>query len=110
MKIPKGAKVGKVKREPLEDVSSITAIVKVTAQDIKKGIQGQQRTCAIARALARQFDEKDVRVVRADDITVDGFRGVQVSIAKKINWFIQAFDKNKTNVKPFSFKIKLEKD
>lgn len=40
MKIPKGVKVVRAKRELLDDVSSITATVKVTARDIKKGNPG----------------------------------------------------------------------
>lgn len=69
MKIPKGVKVVRAKRELLDDVSSITATVKVTARDIKKGNPGRSKTCAIARALARQFDEKDIIVASAGNRT-----------------------------------------
>lgn len=75
--------------------------IEVLANDIKLGKQGSPSTCAIARAAKRIMgDHPQV----SDDLTVEiSNEYYHYKLSKKADAFIDKFDNNKADVKPFSF-------
>lgn len=99
--------------------------VNVTQKDINKADPGETNTCAIAMALIDEFglDREQVFANKygedknADYVSVDS-DGIEVRKRNGFNFdlswktvpsiavkFIKKFDEDKSNVKPFSFKL-----
>jgi hypothetical protein len=83
--------------------------LKVTADDIRLGVQEDCHKCAIARSVARTLKVPSRNVsVYADEIEVrDDAYYVTHSFdtTKRMVNFIEKFDENKTKVKPTIFSI-----
>lgn len=79
-------------------------IIKVTANDIAKGIPTHVRECPVARAL-RRAGFKNVGVGRTY-LTVDGGKK-EISTPDNVVAFVQAFDREITRAQavPFSFEV-----
>ena len=83
--------------------------IEVTADDIKRGKRGEADTCAVARAIKRALPG-------AKDLEVSGYgidflnpltKGMEeCEIPKKVAAFIEAFDKDRNSVKPFTFTLR----
>jgi len=77
--------------------------VTVTQEDIDNGIMGRADSCAIAKAIMREFSLAEVRV--APYITI--FNGVLYKTSTRARKFVKSFDKGKV-VKPSTFIFKSE--
>lgn len=86
-----------------------TVKVKVTQEDIDKGLRGNVFRCAINHALFRAIPltGRYMWVVGAGDVSLHG-HGVlvkQMTMPDSMDAWRCAFDADKTSVAPFSFKI-----
>ena len=81
-------------------------IVKVTQEDITKGVKGNVNSCAIARAVKRAVG-KGLTVSVGDGVDVsskDGEHYAFADLSKKAQRFIQRFDEGE-KVKPFNLRV-----
>ncbi len=83
--------------------------IEVTADDIKRGRQGESDTCAVARAIKRALP--GARGVEVSHYGID-FRNPltkateECKVTEKVKKFIKAFDEDRNSVKPFSFTLR----
>lgn len=83
--------------------------VKVRWDDIVFGKQRNANTCAIARAIKRQFPGKHV-TVEPYQITVRNGDTFRCKVPKEARAFIRTFDVSKLRARPFEFETVLKSD
>jgi hypothetical protein len=91
-------------------------VVQVMKDNIAHGVKGRSDTCAFARGLNRVLQLKKkkciAKVYNGDDIDIvkDGrviakYKGKTLTEQRRINDFIDAFDKKKSNVRQTKFRL-----
>lgn len=89
--------------------------IKVTAEDIKKGVRGDSMKCMVARAVKRHFKELRIKnfagAIHSEILIDDGSPTYKsILFPKKVGEAIRKFDIDKKSVKPFSFTINVRKE
>lgn len=83
--------------------------VEVTETDIRYGVCGDPRKCAIARAVKRLVKPRERPGVQVYPEELDTYDATY-DLPKKARRFVEDFDEDKKRVKPFKFTVTLPKE
>jgi len=96
-----------MKKAASKKAGARTIRVDVTWEDIARGKKGEATSCPIARAL----DRAGVAGAEVGGFEVDFTDpwGESAKMPKRASAFVEAFDDDRTSVRPFSFSLRLPK-